>query len=253
MLQKKRWWLLVLVPLILISTVFLMSSRGSLAGNPVTLIDAQHGTIRMSASFDPLGEVHGEVEYDYLSDKGVKEYITFSREMSQQIAQRSSGLVRIKVNFSRPLSAQEFKEFVKVYELQVHAYTMRAVEKNGMRVTISGGPDGDQLIPPHFFNLAVTDVANRNAAEFHGFIDADITTTPALLGKMQKDARVFVTEAAYTLIHDTMTPQALRQLNASEEAIQQTQWPHVVIGSSLYWGLEDYGLVPMPKHSAASR
>jgi hypothetical protein len=249
MLQKKRWWLLAFVPLILISTVFLMSWRGSLAGNPVTLIDSQHGTIRMSASFDPVGQqLHGEVEYDYLSDKGVKEYITFSREMSQQIAQRSGGLVRIKVNFSRPLSAQEFKEFVKMYELQVNAYTMRAVEKNGIRVTISGGADGDQLIPPHFFNLAVTDVAA--AAEFHGFIDADVTTTPALLGEMQKDARVFVTEAAYTLIYDTITPQALRQLNASEEAIQQAQWAHVVIGSSLYWGLEDYGLVPMPKHSA---
>jgi hypothetical protein len=73
---------------------------------------------------------------------------------------------------------------------------------------------------------------------------------------MQHDPDVFVTEATYTLIYDALTPENLERAGATRAATEDIRANRnrsvQITGPSLYWNLEDEGLVEMPVHSQAS-
>ena len=223
---------------------------------PRVLVEKNIGSIRYAAYFDSDEQgVYAEVTFDYFTTEGVQEYIAFNRKLAQELAQRSEGPLRVRVDFSRPLSKDEFEAFVEKYDVEVHSYFVRAVEADGWRVGIGGAPENGQLVPHSLLDMAVSDVAGRNEAEFKGWAYVDVTTDPARLRAMLSDPNVVLVEGADTLIYDVLTPAALRGAGASRETIRKIQLhPDVdgivqITGLGLYWHLEDLGLVPMPVHS----
>lgn len=253
--SKFPLWLGGIVLMVSLVAFWLLRPRIGMTGQPTQLVVHNEGGISYRAAFDPVSqEVNGGISYDYLSAEGVQEYVTFNRQASQAIAQRRAGRVRVNVIFNHPLAQTEFEQFVHTYDVTVHRYRMRAVEADGTRVTISGTPESGQLVPPQYLSEVLSDIEARNAAEFKGWIEAEVTTTPAHLGLMPRDSNVFVTEAAYALIYDALTPQALRNAGATEETTRKIQdgTDRTVVqisGPPFYWLLEDASLVPMPVHS----
>jgi hypothetical protein len=224
---------------------------------PQLLVEKSIGSIHYGAYFDRDEQrVYGEVTFDYFTTEGVQEYIAFNRNLAQELAQRSEGPLRVRVNFGRPLSEDEFEAFVGDYDLEVHSYFMRAVEAEGWRVGIGGAPENGQLVPHSLLDMAVSDVEGRNGAEFKGWAYVDVTTDPTHLRAMLSDPNVVIIEGADTLIYDALTPAALRRAGAYKETIRKIQiHPDVdgivqITGPGLYWHLEDLGLVPMPVHSS---
>lgn len=251
-------WIIGLTTCILIASLLLLHPHVGVAEEEQVLLVERHvsGDIAYNAFFDTRSQaVYGGVTYDYLSTEGVEAYIAFSRTASQAIGQRSEGIVPIKVIFSHPLAQGAFEQFAQTYAVEVQSYTIRAVEPNGMRVTISGGPEGGIIVPPHLLKLVTSDITERSATEVKGWIEAVITTTPQNLARMQRDPDVFVTEAAYTLISDAFTAENLARAGATQAAIADIQAQHnrsvQITGPSLYWILEDAGLVPLPVHTQA--
>ncbi len=213
------------------------------------LVEQTANGISYAAAFDTVQQrVDGRVSYDYISAEGVKAYLDFNRSAAQQIAARPSSPVRINIVFSRPMSQAEFEQFVQSYQLTVHHYTIRAVESDGARVTIFGGPENGQLIPAAILDSVSADIKTRNAADIKGWIETEVTTTPDHLQKMLDDPAVFTTEAAYTLIYDSLTAERLTQAGASAATLQaiqaNTDRTVQITHPSLYWSLEDLGMVP---------
>jgi hypothetical protein len=240
------------VLLILLPALIPMHRTHSMTAEPRVIIEKKIGNIQYGAYFDPVQQqVVAEVTYDYFTPEGVQEYIAFNRRLSQTLAQRDSGLLRIIVHFSRPLSQTEFEAFVKKYGVQVHSYFMRAVEADGRRAGIVGAPEGEQLVPQHLLKTVLNDLKERNSAEFKGWISVDVTTNPANLDLMQYDPDVILIEASHTLIYDALTPQALQQVGAFAETIRkiQTNPDEVVQITGPGLNLEDAGLVSIPIHS----
>jgi len=259
LLSRWSWIIGSLTVLILIASFALLEPRiGGAEEEQVLLISkSAPEEIKYHAFFDTLTqEVYGGVTYDYFSSKGIKAYIDFNRTASREIAQRLNDSLSIKVVFSHPLSQAAFEQFVKTYHVEVHSYTMRAVDSNGMRITIAGGPEDGELVPQNLLKMVTGDITDRNSAEIKGWIEAEITTTPQDLDKMQHDPDVFVTEATYTLIYDALTPENLERAGATRAATEDIRANRnrsvQITGPSLYWNLEDEGLVEMPVHSQAS-
>lgn len=224
---------------------------------PQVLVEKSIGNIKYAAAFDPVQQaVYAEMMFDYFTPEGVQEYIAFNRTFSQELAQSGRDQLHVIVHFSRPLSQEEFEALVKRYDAQVRSYFIRAVEADGWRAGISGGPVGEQLVPRDLLNMAINDMEKRNATEIKGWVEVVVTTDSANLKLMQYDPEIVLTEVSHMLIYDALTPEALRRAGASAETIRKIHRNPFedrvvqITGPDLHWHLEDLGLVPMPTHSS---
>jgi len=226
------------------------------AQQPVVLVSHTEKGIHYSAAFDPIyQEINGSIHYDYMSPQGVQAYIEFNKQAYAALSAPSQQRpLYINIVFRRPLSLQEFQNFVSTYGLSVHRYRMRAVEIDGTRVTIDGAPMGKQLVPPTYLERVLQDIRTRNDAQFKGCIEVEATVQPEQLTRLQNAPEVFVIEAVYGLIYKALTPSKLQRAGATAETIRRIQegegWPLVQITHpSLYWALEDMGMVNKPTYS----
>lgn len=254
MLRPK--WLLIAwsTALLAVAALILICPAHGVSEEPRMLVNRNLGNINYVAGFDPVQQqVYAEVSFDYFNPEKVHEYISLNRKLSQEMAQRGRNQLRVIIHFRRPLSQKEFETFVWNYDLRVHRYFMRAVEKDGWRVGIGGAPAEGQLIPHHLLDTVIKDIRERNDAEFKGWVSVETTTDSVHLRQMLADPDVVLIEVSPTLILESLTPQALRQAGASPETIQKLlQDPDQVVQITCpfsYWNLEELGLVPMPTHS----
>lgn len=196
--------------------------------------------------------VYGEMGYNYTDKAGVEEYISFNKTAAREIAQRRGGRIYTNVIFSHPLSEEEFLSFTVDYADEVIIYKMRGVEPDGKRVTLLGAPENGQVVPHEFLDIMVGDMSDRNGGVFLGWIEAKIVTDPQRLQRLLDDPHVFTIEAGHTFIHDRLKADQLRQLGASDKAIENIMKGRdmdvQITGPSLYWSLEDHGFVKMPAH-----
>ncbi len=254
--NKLKSMMLVFSALVCVGALFIVSQPHSgRAGQPTVILDLDDGGVRYTASFDPMAQrVDATRNYDYLSEAGIRRYIATNQTRMEEFGQRNAGRLRVNVVFSHPLTQAEFAAFARDYDLVVHSYQMRAVERDGKRVTIAGAPYEGTLVPEQFMNMALDDIAARGAAEFKGWIETEVTTVPAQLRKMQLDKRIVVLEVGPTLVLEALTRMALRQAGATSSTMDKLQNKPdreviQISGPSLYWGLEDIGLVAMPVYS----
>lgn len=192
------------------------------------------------------GQLNGGVAYEFRTIEGVRKYQGFNLRTIDQLIRANQNQFYVLVIFNRPLSQGEFEQLTQTYQLIPYAYTLRAIAPNGMRTTIYGGPANGNLIPTDRINMVAKDIQERDGTTIRGWIDVSTVISGPQLIELLKDPRIYTIDATETLFRNSITPAKLINAGVSSDILQSaTQGEmHIQISRvSLYWSLEDLGLV----------
>jgi hypothetical protein len=214
---------------------------------PVYFLDATDGAtnVHYGVAYSD-GQLNGGVTYEFRTAEGVRKYLDFNRRTIEKLLQSNQSQIYALVVFNRPLPQGEFEQFVQSYGMNPYAYSLRAVAPNGMRTTIYGGPANGSLIPADTINMIAKDIQERDNTSIRGWIDVSTVISRPNLVKLMNDPRVYTVDATETLFRNSITPTKLDSAGANSDIVRAaTQGDlHIQISRvSLYWSLEDLGLV----------
>lgn len=183
------------------------------------------------------GKLNIVVNYDKLTRGGIEAFAAANQQLVEQV----HGPVQVSVVFNRPLSIDEFKDEVTKSGIKINSYTMRAVEKNGNRVTLSGGP------LPRAKSVALQDIGQQLPAAlarfpdatFRGVVTVEATADQSQLKQLLADGRVFTTDVTQAIATD----RARAKLVSANASVAQLP-VESRIAAPLYWFMENTGIAP---------
>jgi len=136
----------------------------------------------------------------------------------------------VTITFNRPLSLEEFAQFVSETGIKVRFYEARAIDHQGLRGTMGFSPQNGKLLPDEIdFSLMLSDPDYPNKKrKFLGIIDVVGYLDVEKFAQVQSDPRVFLVD------------------NSCDELFVHN--PKHKYMPSFYWKLEDLGLTKGPKY-----
>jgi len=190
------------------------------------------------------GAVFVSVAYDVSSARGIAAFAAANRTLATQV----QGAVPVHVVFRRPLSADEVAVIVGATRIAVTGYIARAVDDQGLRVTMMGpgmppGAGGTPMptVAPTPTRPDRTPAPANPRAGFKGYVTLDATADAGQLAQLLADARVFTTDVTEAVA----TARGRAALIASDPSRAALPVRHAP-SSGLYWWLEERGIAPLP-------
>lgn len=159
--------------------------------------------------------------YDSSSVDGLLEYARASNSQGEALLQAGVSDFYVWVTFRRALNEKEFQSLVKDTGLTVLEYTMRAIGKNGSRVTIGGAPSNSELLPASDLAQAVAEVKARENSEnvsVNGVFEAIGTIDVAGYKQLVGDPRIFIVDVTGTLVYNSNKFQATADMGWADYA-----------------------------------
>jgi len=154
----------------------------------------------------------------------------------------------VTVTLRRPLSGDEVAALARAAGVPITGYTARAVEEQGLRVTIGGPgapPEASGSVMPTLAPLPTspdsTPVPPNPRAAIKGYITLDVIADADQITTLLADDRVF-TVAVVRVIAVARGRAALIASDPSFAALPL----RLTIQTQLYWWLENHGIAPMP-------
>jgi len=190
------------------------------------------------------GAVFVSLAYDVSSARGIAAFDAANRTLATQV----QGAVPVHVVFRRPLSADEVAAIVGATRIAVTGYIARAVDDQGLRVTMmgpgmppgAGGTPMPTVAPTPTRPDRMPAPANPRAG-FKGYVTLDATADAGQLAHLLADARVFTTDVTEA-VATARGRAALIAGDPSRAALPVRHAP----SSGLYWWLEERGIAPLP-------
>jgi len=97
------------------------------------------------------------------------------------------------ITFNYPISIDVFADFVNKYDIKVNQFSIRAINQIGDRVTISGKPGENEVVPENILNSML----DKSKAEFKGIIDCYVELDSAYLDKINDNEKnVFLVDTS---------------------------------------------------------
>jgi len=190
------------------------------------------------------GAVFVSVAYDVSSARGIAAFDAANRTLATQV----QGAVPVHVVFRRPLSADEVAAIVGATGIAVTGYIARAVDDQGLRVTMMGpgmppGAGGTPMptVAPTPTRPDRTPAPANPRAGFKGYVTLDATADTGQLAHLLADGRVFTTDVTEA-VATARGRAALIVGDPSRAALPVRRAP----SSGLYWWLEERGIAPLP-------
>ncbi len=184
----------------------------------------------------PLGKVEGIIKPNGTDATAIQSYKRESHRLSLAMANRQGKRpFNVVVTFNKPVSFERFEEVVTSSDILVKRYTIRAFGGDGDRWTIFGSPLEGVLIPSEALNFFVDQIQNETgSADVKGIISFEGTIT--------------IDSYRYLLTHpDVFLVDGLAVVAKTDASTYLGVLPDdiVISVSSLYWGMEDAGLVSL--------
>jgi len=210
-------------------------------GNGITYAVGLEGT-------DPeTWELVTSVTYDYDSLAGIQAYVAFNQAALAQLERSDLQTLQVEVVFNHPLSQADLERFVAETGLKVEQYSLRAVQSDGQRVTIYGGPPDDvNLVSDEQLAQVLQDIKDRADGHLQGWISVEGQLPTANAQQVSVHPDVFLLDVVETVISQSLTPENLSKTGMSKE-IQQLYLTGKVRPAfsrpPLFWSLENLDLV----------
>ena len=245
---RTTWFVGLAIALTIVSSLFLFAWRlnaMSQVPQPITLEVGDGVTYGVAVDPETL-ELIGGVEYDYTSPTGIRAYVALNQEALVQLENTGAKTLQVQVVFKRPLSQADFERFVAETSLDVESYSLWAVEADGQRVTIYGGPDGARLVPADLLDQIITDVQKRGAGRLQGWITAEGNLSIANARQVSAHPDVFLLDVMETIVNRSLTREKLAEMGLPKDVQQAYLTGQIRVSFNrppLFWFLEDLGLV----------
>ncbi len=238
-----------IVILALVSGLALFVWRlNAMPDGPRPIIEKESEGITYGVAVDPeTGELTAGVTYDYDSLPGIQAYRAFNQAALTQLERSDLQTLLVEVVFNRPLSQAEFEHFVAETGLKVERYSLRAVQADGQRVTIYGGPPDDAtLVSDERLAQVLQDIKDRADGHLQGWISVEGQLPTANARQVSVHPDVFLLDVVETVISQSLTPEKLSRAGVSPD-LQRLYLTGEVRPSfsrpPLFWFLENLGLV----------
>ncbi|HAA89020.1 MAG: hypothetical protein XD63_1665 [Thermoanaerobacterales bacterium 50_218] len=136
----------------------------------------------------------------------------------------------VTITFTQPLSLEDFEQFVSETGIKVRFYEARAIDHQGLRVGMGFSPQNGKLLPqePEFSQMLSDPQCPGGKKKFIGIIDVVGHLEAEKFAEVQSDPRVFLVD------------------NSCDEIFVYN--PKHKYMPSLYWKLEDLGLIKGPRY-----
>lgn len=218
-MRKKKVLLAVCVAAVLFATLAgLAYAAYRKTGNPA---------LREYHKIDLNGDgLHGKKELLAHKNKVVAEKHRQAIAIAKQSGRKEN---LVTVTFSRALSLEELEQLVKEYNVRVKFYEARAIDHQGTRVTIGLAPTKEKFLPEEFEQMLSDPQQTGAKMKCVGFIDLVGYLEVENLPRLQQDPRVFLVD------------------NSADQAFIDN--PKDKPMPSLYWHLEDLGLLQGEKYN----
>lgn len=245
---RTTWFVGLAIGLTVVSGLFLSAWRLNAmpeVPQPITLEVGDGVTYGVAVDSETLELIAG-VEYDYTSPTGIRAYVALNQEALVQLENTGVKTLQVQVVFNHPLPQADFEHFVAETSLDVESYSLRAVEANGQRVTIYGGPDGARLVPADLLDQIITDVQERGAGRLQGWITVEGTLPIANARQVSAHPDVFLLDVMETVVSRSLTREQLAETGLprdTQRAYLTGKARPPFSRPPLFWSLEDLGLV----------
>jgi len=203
------------------------------ADQPVSA-DVKLDGFRYIVGQDDVGSYFVTVFFDDSSVAGLKAYAMESRRQTDILLQQGIDTLYVEATFNSPLSLDEFAELVVQSGMEVDYYNMRAIDAQGDRVGMQGGPSEDELVQAWLLDEMLRGIERNSGgkAEFKGFISVAGMVNRQGYQKLVAHPKVFLVDVSVNLARQVLQTRG-RPVNLRE--IQ------LVVGP-VYWGMENLGL-----------
>lgn len=193
------------------------------------------GGWQYQAYFDQVeGRIFAEVAYPRETAAQVREYAGVQQQLAQQLIANGATSIKATIVFRHPLKQSAFERFVATNNLtDVAAYKLRFKANRGERITISGGPNATELVPQDLLSTAVNAVQEREAGALLGWVEVQATISSQSYDALLRDKSVYLVDVSEAVIGAAF----------ADDEVARTASVDVIMDSSLYWTLEDRGLV----------
>lgn len=192
----------------------------------------QRGHWRYRASVDHTeGRVNADVSYAVDTVAQVDEFTKTQRQLGEDLVAANTPTIDTTIVFRHPLTQAQFEQFVAANNLGVTSYTLRFIDNQGQRVTISGAPDAGVLVPGDLLNLALADVQQRSPGTFRGWVEVQAWVPNTTYKSVADDKNVYLVDVSRAAVRA-----------AFKDDAQAQNLPVDVIAPQLFWKLEDLKL-----------
>jgi hypothetical protein len=159
------------------------------------------------------------ITYDYLTPKGIAQYVSFNREALQRLvaSNKATDSLPALVTLVRPLTQAEFEAFVLQYHINVKTYTVWVANQDGTTTTILGGPSGTELVPQQIFGGVLADTTARGGKALLGWVDVNGTLPSSEIRQLTDDRRVFLVDVVEALIAEKFTNGDMAQVGIPQD------------------------------------
>ena len=202
----------------------------NISADSPTLADQQETGFHYRIGAPDSLTVRIDVDYDTKTADGVLGYQKAVAARSAHYAEANTGrLIEVDVTFNKPLPMEQFNSFVEKYGLQPRDFVIRSIEPDGQRSTISGALTTGEGISQETIERMLL----ANGGTVRGVVSFRAMLLGATYPQLSADGNVFLVDALEAELKDKAS--TLRP-NQDRAAIEYTP-------RSLYWSLEDLGLV----------
>jgi hypothetical protein len=229
--NKSRFLIGGAIALVVISALVYLSFGGTnISADAPTLVDQQEAGFRYRIGAPDSRTLRIDVDYDTRTVAGVLGYQKSVAARSARYAKDNAGrLIEVDVTFNKPLPVQQFNSFVEKYGLQPRDFVIRSIDPDGQRSTISGALTAGEGISQETIERMLL----ASGGTVRGVVDFRATLLGSAYPQLSADSNVFLVDALEAELKDKA---ATLRPNQDRAAIEYTP-------RSLYWFLEDLGLV----------
>lgn len=202
------------------------------APNSRLMHDFSENGWKYHASLDPsTGVISAKTDFEWPSKASVGLTIATHKRIARDLVQQGID-IDATVIFRKPLSQEEFEQFIADTGMEVLDYVIRYVTVSDQRVTIFGTPNNSQLVASADLEVVLNDLAERDPGTVSGWIEVRGRLPATSYHLVEKKPYVYFIDVTRTAVHAVFKGQPNAE-NATVELIE----PQV------YWMLEDLGLV----------
>lgn len=230
-MTKRRFFIIGTIALSMLATlVFLWFGGSNISADAPVILDQQEVGFRYRVGAPDAKTLRIEVDYDTQSVGGVLGYQKAVAARSARYATANSTRpIEVDVTFNKPLPLEQFNAFTEKYGLQPRDFVIRTIDPDGQRSTISGALSGDEGISQETIDRMLL----SSGGTVQGLVNFRATLVGASYAQLAADRNVFLVDALEAELKDKAVGLRPKQDRA---AIEYTP-------RSLYWFLEDLGLV----------
>lgn len=138
--------------------------------------------------------------------------------------------IPVTISMKEALSAQDFENFVQENSLEVENYEVRVIDEQGIRATLGGQPDGEDIFPEQRIKEFLDGSKTIKGVYL---IKGKMPVKQELFDKLHNDNRVFVVDVSEKVLEE--------KIKNSPEYKQLGNDKHLDINlpNNFYWKLED--------------